>query len=210
MNHRGEWVRAWVLTVAAAVVVVAPLPAFFRWLGERPGRVPWEPLHPHLPAVDLSVPLFVVLYGAILFGIAKLVRHPGVLLRTAWAYLLMLVLRMVSMALFTLEPPAGMIPLRDPVTLLFYPDHQPFAKDLFFSGHTATVFLFLLAVPGRGAKVVLGLATVLVAAAVVVQRFHWTVDVLAAPAFVALAWRGAGLLLPHRAGASGRPDTGGV
>lgn len=190
--------RAWALTTAAAVPVVVLLPVFFRWLNARPGRFPWEPLHAHLGPVDLSLPLFVVLYGAIALGILQLSREPWLLLRTARAYLLLLLLRMASMALFTLEPPPGMIPLQDPVTLLFYPDHVPFAKDLFFSGHTATVFLFVLAARSHRARAGLGLATVLVGAGVVAQHLHWTIDVLAAPFFAGLAWWASGFLVPER------------
>ena len=122
-------------------------------------------------------------------GIALLVRKPLRLLHMVWAYALLLVLRMCTMYLFTFEPPAGIIPLQDPVTALFYPGGVPFLKDLFFSGHTATLVLFGLAVgPGR-ARLALWVLAAAVGALVMAQHVHWTVDVVAAPFFAALSSR---------------------
>jgi len=184
---------AWVATVGAAVPVVAALPGFFGLIGQRPGRVPFEPLHHWLGPVDLSVPLFVLLYSTIAVGLWVLVRVSWRLLRALQAYVLLLVLRMLTLFAFTLESPPDIIDLADPITQLFYPGHVPFRKDLFFSGHTATVALLALAIPSAPWRITMWVSTLLVAMAVVVQHVHWTVDVLAAPVFAALSWWIAGL-----------------
>jgi membrane-associated phospholipid phosphatase len=104
-------------------------------------------------------------------------------------------LRMLTMYLFTFEPPMGIIPLEDPVTAVFYPGGEPFLKDLFFSGHTATLVLFAFAMgPGRQRTALL-LAALVVGGLVLVQHVHYTVDVLAAPFFAGLAWWVAGIVL---------------
>ena len=69
---------------------------------------------------------------------------------------------------------------------------QPIVRDLFFSGHTATMVLLALAGRGRTWRWVLGLATVAVGLLVLVQRVHYSYDVLAAPFFAWLAYALAG------------------
>jgi len=178
------------VTVLAAVPIVSFLPFFFQWIGAKPGILPPDPLLDIIPPRDVSRPLFLLLYATIALCVASLVPRPVLLLRGLQAYLLLLLLRMASMALLTLEPPPEMVTLHDPVTAHFYPGREPFAKDLFFSGHTATVFLLFLVSPWRIAKGVLLAVTILVGAAVIAQHAHWTIDVLAAPFFAWLAWRG--------------------
>jgi len=182
----------WVITLVALAFVASTLPSFFRFIEARPGNVPPDPVIAHLAPMDLSAPIFVVLYGAILWAVLSIAGKPSVLLRALQAYLVLLLLRMISMFTFTLEPPADLIDLVDPVTQLFYPDDRPFRKDLFFSGHTATLALLAFAVPGPRIRAVLWIATFLVGAAVILQHVHWTVYVLAAPFFAWLAWRWAG------------------
>ncbi len=72
-------------------------------------------------------------------------------------------------------------------------------RDLFFSGHTSTLFLISLAVPGRRARPFFLACTAAVATCVLVQHVHYTVDVLAAPFFAYGAWRAAGRLWPRAA-----------
>lgn len=198
----------WMATVFVAMGVVLSLPGFFRMLALRPGVFPPDPLLPLLPALDVSVPLFLVMYAVVAVALAALWRYPQRMLRTAMAYVLLLLLRMVSMSLYTLEAPPGYIPLEDPISTLFYPDRQPFHKDLFFSGHVATVVLLGSALPGRWLRVAMFLVAAMVALAVMVQRVHWTVDVLAAPFFAAFAWWVAGQVL-HRIGADEAMGVGG-
>jgi hypothetical protein len=88
-----------------------------------------------------------------------------------------------------LEPPLDLIPLVDPLTQIFYPSAEPFRKDLFFSGHTATVFLLYLAIPERRWKRPLLAVTLFVGLAVLVQHVHWTIDVVVAPVAAWVAWR---------------------
>jgi hypothetical protein len=186
---------AWLLTVAAALPVVLAMPPFFRFLAAKPGRSLPDPVLDALPSIDVSVPLFVGLYLVIAVTIVALSRHPLLFLRTAQAYVLLLVARMITMTVVTLEAPPGWVPLDDPISTLFYPGQQPFHKDLFFSSHTATVFLFFLAAPWRVGRMLLLLSTVLVGLAVLVQHVHWSADVLAAPLFASLVWWASGYTL---------------
>ena len=186
----------WSSTVGALILVASLMPSFFQFIEGRPGSIPMDPLIEHLGPLDLSVPVFVVLYGAILSAVVLLAKRPALLRRALQAYLILLVMRMATMVTFTLEPPADLIDLIDPVTQLFYPEDRPFRKDLFFSGHTATLALLAFAVPGRRVRMVLWTATAFVGAAVILQHVHRTVDVVFAPLFAWLAWRISGLSSP--------------
>ncbi|MEO8590749.1 MAG: phosphatase PAP2-related protein [Flavobacteriales bacterium] len=182
----------WIGTLLCGVLLVSFLPSFFRFIEVRPGFRPDDPVLAWISPVDVAIPLFVVLYSTVVLCLVLLARDRSLLLRGLQAYLILLLLRMVAMTLLTLEPPMDMIPLRDPITQVFYPDAEPFAKDLFFSGHTATMFLLFLAVPVRRWRWPLLLATIFVAAAVILQHVHWTIDVLAAPVGAWMAWWASG------------------
>ena len=58
-----------------------------------------------------------------------------------WAYNGVTLVKMASISLISLNPPKGLIPLMDPITNQFY-GQRYITHDLFFSGHTTTVFLF--------------------------------------------------------------------
>ncbi len=66
-------------------------------------------------------------------------RRPRALVIGVQAYALLIVLRMVAMYVTALEPPSDMIALNDPLieTVL---KGKLLTRDLFFSGHTSTVF----------------------------------------------------------------------
>lgn len=187
--------RALLLAPCVAVPVAAAQPWFFSWIEQRPGlRLP-DPLLTLLGPADLSVLIFTILYGTLVTVVALAARRPLVMVRGMHAYILLLLLRMVTMAVLTLEPPPDIIPLRDPVTQLFYPSTTPFLKDLFFSGHTATLALMVLLAPTAWSRRLAFMATCLVAIGVLVQHAHWTIDVAAAPFAVVLVWKGSALTM---------------
>lgn len=194
--------RLFIGVLSVALLISASMPWYFQALQARGGSTPWEPLLAHLPAVDVSLFLFAVLYGSVLVALWDLAPRPVRLLRGLLAYTLVLCLRPVTMWLFTFEPPADLVPLMDPLTAVFYPGGEPFAKDLFFSGHTASITVLACAVVGRTVRWGLVVATVLVAALVLLQHVHWTVDVLVAPVAAIAAWRIAGAVVRRVLGAT--------
>ena len=73
-----------------------------------------------------------------------------------------------------LDPPNDIIVLQDPFLQLFiYNEVHPNTKDLFFSGHTATVFIFMLLLWNRlQFKLIFGCLTILMAALLLFQHCH--------------------------------------
>jgi hypothetical protein len=191
----GATVRAWsdawneqrfrgevVLTLAALAAVMAALSRFLSWVERRPGVVLPDPVLALIPARDVTWVTFLLLYAGILIAVAVLLPSPRRLLLGLQAYGLMMLLRMAVMAVTPLEAPPGMVALQDPLVQALGPG-QPLTKDLFFSGHTSTMFLLALMAPGRATRRFFLLCTVAVAGCLLWQHVHYTVDVLVAPLF---------------------------
>ena len=187
--------RALLITAIAGVIVAVALPHFFQWVQGRPGRLLWDPVLALWKAHDVSNLTFTVLYGALLIVIISVARSPLRILHGLAAYVLMMLFRMLAMTLLTLEPPPGIIPLIDPFTQGFYPGATPFLKDLFFSGHTATLTLMVFLARKGPLRWLTALCAAVIALLVLVQHVHWTVDVVAAVPATWLAWIVAGAIL---------------
>jgi hypothetical protein len=183
-----------VLLLAGMLAVLAP---FFTYIQQRPGQLLSDPLLALLPRHDVAVPVFVLMYGACVVALGWLGRHPALLLRGLWAYLLLTALRMATIWVLPLVPPADLLAMPDPFTTLIFhvPAASAITKDLFFSGHTSTVVLLALAVRGRWWRTGLALAALAIGVLVLVQRVHYSYDVLAAPLFAWLAYWAAGLVV---------------
>ncbi|MCC3156338.1 hypothetical protein LJ737_03765 [Hymenobacter sp. 15J16-1T3B] len=205
VSVRAAWRQAWArpafrarlgAALAGLVGLAAALPRFFAWIQARPGYQPPDALLRALPARDVSTATFLVIYACLVLGLAGLVPRPPRLLRALWGYLLLHLLRLGTLALLPWEAPPQLLVLHDPlVDRWFYASATSITKDLFFSGHTATVLLLALAVGPGGRRRLLLLGTGVVAVLVLVQHAHYSWDVLGALAAAPLAWWLAGRLV---------------
>lgn len=202
------WPDAWaergfrwrlVLTVPMLVATLAALAALVKWVERRPGAILPDPVLAWLAPRDVTRPIFTLIYAGILLAVFLLARSPVRLVMGVQAYVVMALLRIVVMWATPLDPPPGMIILEDPLVQGFGGASHALTRDLFFSGHTSTMFLLFLAVPGRSAKAYFLASTAAVACLVLVQHVHYAVDVLAAPPFAYAAWRIAGMGWGHSA-----------
>lgn len=197
--HAHTWPGAWArpryrgqLLVALALVFGALVPAcasFYQLIQHRVGHQLADPVLAYLPRYNVAGPIFFLMYGSCVAAVGYLLRRPQLLLRGVWAYLFLQLLRMATIWLLPLEAPVGILSFSDPFTEhLFHSTATPITKDLFFSGHTATVVLLFLAVRGRWWRWALGLAAASIGVLVLVQHVHYTYDVLGAPLFAWLAY----------------------
>ena len=185
------------LALGAPAVVLAVLLSFRRFLDfieARPGPTLADPLLRLFAPQDVAFVLFPVMYAALIGLLLPLARHPRHLVAGLWAYALMIAFRMAVMYLLPLDPPPTMIALRDPFVELFG-EQRTLTRDLFFSGHTATLFLYTLVMPTPRLRAVAGAATAFIAIGVIAQHAHYAVDVVAAPFFAYAAWRAGALLV---------------
>jgi len=213
-RHFG-WVEAWsdrrfrTELVSTGILLVAALMTLTRFLTrveERAGAVLTDPLLAFFSPVDMNWITFALIYGALLVGVAAMIREPRRLLLAFQTYTAMVVVRMVAMWLTPLDPPSTMIPLRDP-TVYYLGTGVMLNKDLFFSGHTSTMFILFLTAGSAGLRRVFLGATVDVGSCVILQHTHYAIDVFAAPFFAYGAFR---LLLLLRARLFGLSYRGGI
>lgn len=170
-------------SVALFIVVMAAFAQFLGFVEARPGATLIDPLLNHLPTIDLTWVIFPLIYGSVIAAIVLLLTHPKRLVFALQLYALVVVSRMLAMYLLPLDPPMQMILLRDPIVELFATGEAP-TRDLFFSGHTATMFMLYLTAENAIARKVFLLLTFVIAAALLLQHVHYTIDVLAAFVFV--------------------------
>lgn len=175
------------------------LPFFFAHIEKRNGIVLHDVVLDWLPAVDVSVATFLIIWTMIIFWMVRCVQEPGLMLLSIWATLLLFASRMISISLLPLDPPARLIPLIDPVSNFFYGGRHVFmTKDLFYSGHTSTQFMIFLCLRKRQNKLMALAAAVTVGVLVLVQHVHYTIDVLGAFIFPYFIYRLASYLTKER------------
>lgn len=138
-----------------------------------------DPILANFQAIDLTTSIFVMIYGGIALALFSLLSSPYRLMILFQAYALMVLARMVTLFTLPLAPPVGMIFLRDPF-VEFFGTSTTIDNNLFFSGHTATIFLLFLCVP-KTLKVPFFFITLFIAISVLLQKAHYTVDVIIAP-----------------------------
>jgi len=155
---------------------------FLHFNETRAGRVLRDPLLNMLTPIDLSPLIFFLIYLGLICTIIVILPHPGRILIGMQVYAVYAALRMISMYIVPLEPPEGFIPLTDPLMHWASTGNQ-LNKDLFFSGHTATMFIcYLILPPGPWRKVFLA-GVIVMGTCLIIQRVHYSIDVVAAPFF---------------------------
>ncbi len=183
-EHRRRWTAGHAVEVAlslAALALVAEVFASFASrVEERAGVVMHDPVLALLVPRDLTWVIFAVIYAAVVASASSLARDPPALALALRAYALMVLFRLLAMSVTPLDPPAGAIPLRDPfIEQLWH--GRTLTRDLFFSGHTAT--LCVITFTARRHRALFAAATTVVGACLLLQAVHYTIDVLAAPLF---------------------------
>jgi hypothetical protein len=171
-----------ILTPFALVGVLAVMARFLSWVERRPGVLLADPVLAWIPARDMTWLTFGLVYGGLVTAFVVLLPYPRRLVLGAQAYAVMVLLRMAVMSVTPLEAPTTTIPLRDPLVQILGTG-EVLTRDLFFSGHTATLALLAFLAPGRRSRRFFVACTALVAVCVLWQHVHYTVDVLVAPFF---------------------------
>jgi PAP2 superfamily C-terminal len=175
------------VTLPALVVALIVLPRFLLAIETRQGSVLADPLLQLFAPRDVTWVTFGFIYAGLVGGLLLLSRHPERCVLAFQAYVVMVVFRIVAMALTPLEPPATMVALKDPFVEVFGTG-MTLTKDLFFSGHTSTLFLLFLVMPSKATRVVLLLCVIGVATCVLMQHVHYSIDVYVAPFFAYCAY----------------------
>lgn len=191
-----SWAEAWTsatfrrdfLTISILFTIVLLIyPYFFAAIQQREGVVLHDFLLQFLPPNDMSIYIFSLIYFTVFIGIVRAVQYPVLFYLFLWGAFFFSLSRMLTISLVPLDPPVGLVPLVDPVLKVFYRDNN-ITRDLFYSGHTGSVFFIYLTLQRKWEKVFALVATILVGIFLLIQHIHYTIDVVFAPFFVYLAF----------------------
>ncbi len=171
-----------IITLLLLAAVLISLTNFLNYVEVRQGVVLSDPIINLFSPIDLTWLIFALIYISIVAAIAALLKNPKQLLFAIQLYTLMVAIRIAAMYLLPLDPPSTMIILNDPL-VEFFGTGQTLTKDLFFSGHTATLFILFLVSEKKMFKSVFLISTIAVAISVILQHVHYTIDVFAAVFF---------------------------
>jgi hypothetical protein len=179
-----RWKYSVIYVAATLIILMAFLVSFSRFLifvEARSGAVLPDPVFNWFNAVELNPVIFGLIYGSMLTCfIYLMINYPVRLLMSLQTYSLLLLVRFVMMYVTPLDPPAGTIDLEDPLIFVVGTGTK-ITKDLFFSGHTSTMFMLAMLTVNKKLKTVFIVNTFIVASFVILQKVHYSIDVLVAP-----------------------------
>jgi hypothetical protein len=181
MRTRGFRMRVY-LTLPMLFAALFSLTRFLLWAEARPGVVLDDPLLRLFSPINVNWITFMFIYGGLVTGIAVLIRYPERCVLAFQSYVVMVVFRIVAMTLAPLDPPASPYLLLDPFVETFGTG-AVLTKDLFFSGHTATLILLFLVMPSKSTRRIFLLCVVTVAVCILLQHVHYSIDVFSAVFF---------------------------
>jgi PAP2 superfamily C-terminal len=171
-----------VVTVVALLTILLSLPYYFHSvIGPKPGLQLHDPILNLFPPQDFSVLIFALIYISLIIVLWGLINKPYAIALGLGSYLIITLVRTLTMYVFTLDPPVGIIVLQDPFIDRIAYGGNVFTKDLFFSGHVATLTLLALLEERPLAKYWVICCVVCVGILIIIQRVHYTIDVVAAP-----------------------------
>jgi hypothetical protein len=143
------------------------------------------------PRADVSVFIFSITYGALALYLVLFARKIEYFSALAFTFGTVQVTRILTMTLLPLDVPPNIVFLEDPfLNELIYPGNVD--ADLFYSGHTAFVFgMFFLS-----KKYIFLALGIVLGCLLMVQRVHYSIDILAAIPITFGITRLVGRLLP--------------
>ena len=187
------WKQNWfkkqmVFTFILLAIILFALTRFLLFVEKREGVIINDPLLAHFNPINLTWIIFSIIYVGVIAGLIYLTQHPVRLLFAVQTYILMAIIRMIAMYLLPFDYPPTMIELNDPFVQIFGTG-QLLKKDLFFSGHTATLFVLFLVTELKWLKKLFLLMTIIIAISVLLQHVHYAIDVFIAPFVTYCAYR---------------------
>lgn len=174
--------RKFIIGVSCLVALLATFPYFFATIEQHTGPVLNDWVLNRLPALDVSIPIFGIIWAAALLLLIRVRKSPAMFMTFVYSYVIISLSRMISINLFPLNPPVGLLPMVDPITNAFYGEVY-ITKDLFYSGHTSTIFLIFLCLRNRWDRLFTCIGSLAVGGLLLVQHVHYTIDVLGAFVF---------------------------
>lgn len=158
------------------------------YIQNRKGMLLADPFLAFFPKADYSGHIFLLLYSSVLIVIISHASKPGIILRLVQMHFAVAVCRQLCILSFALEPPVDIIILRDILLENTVYPHAPLTKDLFFSGHVASIWIYFLYTRSRPLKYCFALATIIMGWMILCMRVHYTYDILGALLFTSIIY----------------------
>ena len=194
--NNSSWSEAWanslfrkkvIIGVLLFAAILFLLPPFFSIIEARQGIVLNDWLLQQIPSMDFSILIFILVWSTSLLVLTRCIQQPAIFLMTLYFLILITLSRIITISIIPLDPPNGLIVLKDPITSLTYGGSSVFiTKDLFFSGHTSNLFMFYLCLQKKNDKLFALFTSLLVGLLVLVQHVHYSIDVIGAIVFTYL------------------------
>jgi hypothetical protein len=191
-----SWALAWqdrlfkkklAIGLISLVLVLSALPVFFQVIEQKPGMAINDAVLSFLQPREVSIFIFSMLWAMTLLALFRSMKSPLLFLTAVYGFVLLELTRMITISLLPLATPPGLIPLVDPISNRFY-GKDFITKDLFFSGHTASLCLLFFCFQRKFDRIAALVCTIVVGFLVLVQHVHYTIDVVAAPFFTLLCY----------------------
>jgi len=186
--NNNKYIYQVILSFAAVIGGLMLFTRFLAFIEDRPGIILPDPILAWFAPMDISWFTFIIMYSTVAIAIISLLQSPKALILGLQSYVLMLFFRTIAMYAIPLEAPASILPLIDPMVSEVGVG-KLMTKDLFFSGHTATIYIMYLVAQKRYFRYFFLAATLIIAVSVLVQHVHYSVDVIAAPFFAYCSYR---------------------
>jgi hypothetical protein len=186
--RNGVFRYQFIRTIGTLLLLAILIPYHFNYIQYRSAIALHDPILLIVPPRDVSAITFTIIYVSIFLTLVSLSQNPEQLALSLQAYGIMNILRIISSLLVPLDEPIGIIVLYDPLIAIVGYGGNIITKDLFFSGHVATMTLLFLSVNNGTLKKVLFLTTILVAFLLLIQHVHYTIDLLVAPIFAVVSF----------------------
>lgn len=193
LRWKNAWQEKWFIKrvisgLLVLVMLLSILPYFFGMIEKRAGFAINDWVLSQLPAINLSIPIFAIIWGMVAVTLYECYKKPIVFLQMLWAFIFLTMARIISISLVPLNPPQHLVTLADPLSNFFYGEDF-ITKDLFFSGHTSTQFLLFFVLKEKWQKVLALATAIVIGLLVLVQHVHYTIDVLGAFLFTPLIFK---------------------
>ena len=181
------WRQAWtipsfriqaVITLIIILSFTVIFKQFFDFVESRQGALLNDYILVRIPSYNVSWIVFFFLYSGIIFGLYYHLGHPKTILIIFQTYVIVTLLRICTLTIFPLEPPAGYLPLREPFVQLFTSGGRIISKDLFFSGHMSTILSLFFASHRKYVRTFLLFCSLMVGVMILIQHVHYTIDVV--------------------------------
>ncbi len=171
-----------IISLILLIVALSAYSNFLNFNESRSGVSFEDPFLSWFNPINVTWFTFTLIYGGLILGIVNLLQYPKHFLIAIQTYALIIFIRIIAMYSLPLNPTPHTIPLVDPLVQLFG-SGKILMRDLFFSGHTATMFMLFLTAPTKKLRYIFLAGVFLVGVAVLIQHTHYSVDVIAAPFF---------------------------